>query len=228
MQNTRYIIGALGIVLIIALGFLLQDLFPCVEVLVLDVAVVIAVYVASVYMFSSFLRSTGEFSGSVPGLGANMYTIIFYIILALGGVLLGFFAEIAFKWQLFGQICFIVMLVSGLLVGQTANQRQNKVVQKSESNFKSKEQLLTSAQLLKTAALSNVNDENLREAINKFAERINYLSPSQSEMARALETKLSSCISQLQTLVNQGADSDMISKELEMANQILKQRIQTY
>ena len=228
MQYTRYIVGALGIVLIIALGFLLQDQFSDVKVLVLDVAVVIAAYIVSIYIFTRFTCNTDSFADNVPGLGVNMYFVVFYIVLAIIGILLGTFVQISFKWQLFYQMVFMVLLASGVLTGQAANQRQNHVVQNSESINKSKEQLLANAQLLKVASLSNVTDNHLREGINKFVERVNYLSPSQSEVARTLEEELLSSITQMQTLVKQGDDAGAIVQELEKANQILKQRIQTY
>lgn len=228
MKNVQYIIDVVGALLIVALGYLLKDHFESTSVLVLDVIVLIMAYVTGIYVLTGFVQSTSEFLKSVPGLGVNIYFFQFYSILVVLGVLFGYFVDVAFKWQLFYQIGFGAFLVLGLLTGRTAVERQNQVASNSQKRQESKEQLFATAQLLKSAALSKLTDEELKNGFTKFAERVNYMSPSDSAAARALEGELALSMSVLRDMVKEDGDSEQIAKELENANRILKQRIQTY
>lgn len=227
MKNLRYIFLVLGIGLIIALGILLKDYFDDTAVWVLDLVVSCVAYSALFYSFSAIMAPAEDVSAGVAGMGIRMWVAGFYTLLAVGMGVAGFFVPIDFKWQLLVQIGLLVVLASGLFGGMMANQRLNQVEANSQLNQAAKLDLSYRGQQLKLAAIG-MSDTELQRTINKLADRMNYITPSHSPMAITLDDQLAKVVDGMVSMLSSGTNGEALEQQLQRADMLLKQRMQTY
>ena len=227
MNYARYIFMGLGIALIVALGIMVKDYFPDTAVWVLDLIVACIAYAVAVHSFSAIMSPPDKVSAGVAGMGLSMYISGLYTILAVIVGVIGFAASIDFKWQLLIQLALLVMLASGIFGSIMANQRLNSVEAKSQMNHAAKQSLAFKGQQLKLAAITMKN-QDLKGDISKVAERLNYISPSHSPMAQAIEDQLSHSIDSLEQLIRSNQADEQIEQELFRTQELIKQRLQTY
>lgn len=227
MKYARYIFMALGIALIVALGIMVKDYFPDTAVWVLDIFVACIAYATAVHSFSAIMAPPEKVSAGVAGMGVNMYISSLYAVLAVIVGVIGFVVPIDFKWQLLIQLALIVMLASGIFGSLMANQRLNSVEAKSQMNHAAKQSLALKGQQLKLAAITMKN-QDLKGDIGKIAERLGYISPSHSPMAQAIEDQLSQSIDTLEQMIRSSQADEQIEQEIVRAQELLKQRLQTY
>lgn len=227
-MNIKYsglIVWAMGVALIVALCVLLEKSFADSRVLVLDGVVAVVVYSLVLYNFTGWMRPAEEFGSDVPAVGVKMYVTAFYVVLAILGGIIGFFAPIVFKWQLIMQLFFAFLLIVGLMTGFAGNQRLATVTAKSQQNHQATDHLQLLAQQLKMAALG-IDNGDVRSAVDKLAERVAFISPSQSPIAHQLEEKLTASMRRVASMLD--GDATELLAEIEKAQNILKQRITTY
>ena len=217
----------LGIALIVALGIMVKDYFPDTAVWVLDLIVACIAYVVAVHSFSAIMSPPDKVSAGVAGMGLSMYISGLYTILAVIVGVIGFAASIDFKWQLLIQLALLVILASGIFGSIMANQRLNSVETKSQMNHAAKQSLAFKGQQLKLAAITMKN-QDLKGDISKVAERLNYISPSHSPMAQAIEDQLSHSIDSLEQLIRSNQADEQIEQEFFRTQELIKQRLQTY
>lgn len=227
MKYIRYIFGALGIVLIIVLGVMVKEYFPDPAVWGLDLAVACIAFGVATYSFSAVMGSNEEVQAGVPGMGVHIWVTGVYIVLAVAVGVIGFTVPVGFKWQLLIQLALLVMLASGIFGGLMANQRLSGVEVRSQLNHAARESLVFKSQQLKLAVI-NMADAELRSRINKLCDRVAYITPSHSPMAVNIENQLSLSMDTLEQLVNAGGQAENIVQQVDRAELLLKQRIQTY
>ncbi len=227
MKYLRYIFGALGIVLIIVLFIFVKEYFPDPAVWALDLVVACIAAAAAVYSFSAVMGSNEEVAANVAGMGVHIWVTGVYIVLAIAVGLIGFSVPVDFKWQLLIQLALLVMLASGIFGGHMANQRLNGVEVRSQLNHAARESLVFKSQQLKVAVIA-LTDEDLRSRINKLCDRIGFITPSHSPMAVNIENQISLCLDTIEQLVNAREPAENVIQQLNRAELLLKQRIQTY
>jgi len=229
MKNSNIIIWLLGTGLIVLLCILLSGYFTDLRILFLDGGVLVCVYSLFIYVYGSLYYDKEEFARDVPAAGVRIPALWLYSALALAGIAAGYFAAISFSWQTFYQLCFLLLMIAGLLLGKASTERLHQVADNSQLLQQSKESLVAAAQQLRIAAsVSTTLDGELKTGIGKLSERIGYISPSTTHTAKGLEDALRSSVERIQDLLNSSADPEAVSAELEKAQTILSQRLKTY
>jgi MFS family permease len=229
MKNSNIIIWLLGVGLIVILCVLLAGYFNELRLLLLDGGVLICVYSLFIYAYGGLYYDREEFARDVPAAGVRIPALWLYSTLALTGIVAGYAYSVSFSWQTFYQMCFLFLMIVGLLLGKASTERLHQVANNSQQLQQSKEQLVSLAQHLRVAASVNTSiDAELKASISRLSERIGYISPSTSPMAKGLEDSLRGTVKQLQDMLNSGASLDTLSGELQKAETLLSQRLKTY
>ena len=229
MKNSNIIIWLLGVGLIVILCVLLAGYFNELRLLLLDGGVLICVYSLFIYVYGGLYYDREEFARDVPAAGVRIPALWLYSTLALTGIVAGYAYSVSFSWQTFYQMCFLFLMTVGLLLGKASTERLHQVANNSQQLQQSKEQLVSVAQHLRVAASVNTSiDADLKARISRLSERIGYISPSTSPMAKGLEDSLRGSVKQLQDMLNSGASVDTLSGELQKAETLLSQRLKTY
>lgn len=229
MKNSNIIIWLLGVGLIVILCVLLAGYFNELRLLLLDGGVLICVYSIFIYVYGGLYYDREEFARDVPAAGVRIPALWLYSTLALTGIVAGYAYSVSFSWQTFYQMCFLFLMIIGLLLGKASTERLHQVANNSQQLQQSKEQLVSLAQHLRVAASVNTSiDAELKASISRLSERIGYISPSTSPMAKGLEDSLRGTVKQLQDMLNSGASLDTLSGELQKAETLLSQRLKTY
>lgn len=229
MKYTNLIIWFIGVGLIFLLCFLVSDYFKDSRVLFLDGGVLICAYTLFIYVYEGLFYSHEEFARDVPAAGVRIPALWLYISLSIIGIVLGFAYSVSFSWQTFYQMCFLFLMIVGLLLGNASTERLHKVADASQQRGQSKEQLVTLAQQLRIAvSVNTVIDTELRESINKLCERMTYITPCSSSVAAALENSLRNSVIQIQQGLDEGVKTPTLTPIVEKALALLSQRIKTY
>lgn len=229
MKNSNIIIWLLGVGLTVILCVLLAGYFNELRLLLLDGGVLICVYSLFIYVYGGLYYGREEFARDVPAAGVRIPALWLYSTLALTGIVAGYAYSVSFSWQTFYQMCFLFLMIVGLLLGKASTERLHQVANNSQQLQQSKEQLVSLAQHLRVVASVNTSiDAELKASISRLSERIGYISPSTSPMAKGLEDSLRGTVKQLQDMLNSGASLDTLSGELQKAETLLSQRLKTY
>lgn len=229
MKNSKIIIWLIGVGLIILLCVLSAGLFRDMRLLFLDGGVLICMYSLFIYVYGGLYYDREEFARDVPAAGVRIPALWLYATLSLAGIVVGILYPISFSWQTFYQLCFLFLMMTGLLLGKTSTERLHHVADTSQKRQQSKELLVDIGQQLRIAAsVNNTIDADLKTRINKLVERIGYISPSTTTAAQGLEESLRGYVVRIQDLLSSGGNVEIISAELEKALAILSQRLKTY
>ena len=229
MKNSNIIIWLVGLGLIVFLSVLVSGLFEEKRILLLDTAVLMIIYTLALYIYGGLFASQEEFASDVPATGVKMYALWAYCPLAILCIIYGYLYKVPFNWQLFIQACFLFLFIIGLIISNASVERLTVVANKSQARHATTDSLSAMAQQMKLAAFLNKTiDPEIQKEISKFAERVGYISPSNSPAAVMQEDMLRSSIGHLASLVQSDAPLDQLLKELEDAKTLLAQRIKTY
>ncbi len=229
MKFLNIFIWLIGIALIVFLCVLVSGLFDDKSVLLLDAAVLMICWTLALYVYGALFVSQEKFASDVPATGVKLYSLWTYCPLAFLSIFVGYAYKIPFKWQLFIQACFLFLFIIGLIISNASVERLTVVANKSQVRHATKDNLSALAQQMKLAAsLNHSIDMEIQKEISKFAERVGYISPSNSPAAILQEDMLRSSIGHLSSLVQSNAPIAQLLKELEDAKTILSQRIKTY
>ena len=229
MKLSNLLIWLIGIGLIVVFSVLVSGLFEDKSVLLLDTTVLMICWTLALYVYGGLFVSQEEFASDVPATGVKLYSLWTYCPLAILCIFVGYAYQIPFNWQLLIQACFLFLFIIGLIISNASVERLTAVANKSQVRHASKDNLSALAQQMKLAAsLNHSIDMEIQKEISKFAERVGYISPSNSPAAILQEDMLRSSIGHLSSLVQSNAPIDQLLKELEDAKSILSQRIQTY
>ena len=229
MKYSNLIVWLIGVGLIILLCVLSAGLFEDSRLLFLDGGVLICAYTLSIYVYGGLFYSREEFARDVPAAGVRIPALWLYVVLSVIGIVLGLVYSVSFSWQTFYQLCFLFLMIVGLLLGNASTERLHKVADTSQQRGQSKDQLVALAQQLRISASINTSiDAELRGSINKLSERMAYISPSTTPAATALEHSLRSTVLQIQEALDNGVEASTLVPIVDKASTLLSQRIKTY
>ena len=123
---------------------------------------------------------------------------------------------------------FVALLVFGLAVGKFSDKRMDSVAAESAANAASRDALKDMGDRLDMeAGLSASISDGMKQRIKRLAERIGYITPSDSTTAAMLEDKLSAALTRLAAAVARGEADDEVEEALANAENIVAQRIRT-
>lgn len=219
----------IGVALIVFLCFLSKDLLEDQNILYLDGGALICCYTLWLYTIGILFAPKEVFSDNVSSTGINMFTFSTYVCLVFLGIFIGYWYHLSFGIQLFYQLCFLFVVFLGALASNAASQKIVSVSTQSEMRHQTKNDLLLLAQQIQySSSVNHSLPNNIKENIDKIVERIGYISPSDSDLAKAQEEKLNESLWRLSKLMTDTPVIERIDQEIELTNDILKQRIKTY
>ncbi len=228
MKRANIIITIAGLAFIGVLAWFVSPWFTDIKVLVLDAVVVAVAFLTFVYATDNIFMRSKDFSRSMASTGVNIYVSSAYILLSLAGVVVGLFLPDSFKWQVLYQALFVALLVFGLAVGKFSDKRMDSVAAESAANAASRDTLKEMGDRLDMeAGLSASISDDTKQRIKRLAERIGYITPSDSTTATMLEDKLSAVLTRLAAAVARGDADDAMEEALANAENIVAQRIRT-
>ena len=229
MKYSSVIIWLVGLALIALLCFLVSDYFLDQRLLYLDGGVLICIYTLFLYVYSGLFTNSEEFARDMPAIGIRIPAFWLYSALAAIGIIIGFAYAVSFTWQTFYQLCFLFIMLVGLLTSAFSTERLHHIADTSQQRQQPKEQLVNMAQQLRVTASTNKKvDDETRKSIDRMAERITFISPSNSPLALSLETSLSQSFNNIHELLNSSFSPTVLADEIEKAQLLLTQRMKTY
>lgn len=229
MKYSSVIIWLVGLALIALLCFLVSDYFLDQRLLYLDGGVLICIYTLFLYVYSGLFTNAEEFARDMPAIGIRIPAFWLYSALAVIGIIAGFVYAVPFTWQTFYQLCFLFIMLVGLLTSAFSTERLHHIADTSQQRQQPKEQLVNMAQQLRVTASTNKNvDDKTRKSIDRIAERVTFISPSNSPLALSLETSLSQSLNNIHELLNSSFSPTVLADEIEKAQSLLSQRMKTY
>lgn len=228
MKRANIIITVAGLAFIGVLAWFVSPWFLDLRVLVLDAVVLAVAFLTFVYATDNIFMRSKDFSRNMASTGVNIYVSSAYILLSLAGVVVGLFLPGSFKWQVLYQALFVALLVFGLAVGKFSDKRMDSVAAESAANAASRDALKDMGDRLDMeAGLSASISDGMKQRIKRLAERIGYITPSDSTTAAMLEDKLSAALTRLAAAVARGEADDEVEEALANAENIVAQRIRT-
>ena len=221
MKRANIIITVAGLAFIGVLAWFVSPWFLDLRVLVLDAVVLAVAFLTFVYATDNIFMRSKDFSRNMASTGVNIYVSSAYILLSLAGIVVGLFLPLY-------QALFVALLVFGLAVGKFSDKRMDSVAAESAANAASRDALKDMGDRLDMeAGLSASISDGMKQRIKRLAERIGYITPSDSTTAAMLEDKLSAALTRLAAAVARGEADDEVEEALANAENIVAQRIRT-
>lgn len=225
--DLMFILGGLG--LVIGLAYLVSPYFPELHLLWLDSVVLFISYLAFIFSAGCLFMSSQSFAKDVTSTGVFLWTSRLYIIMALLGILIGFFAKIPFKWQLYYQLFFLLITCVGVYAGACSATRLDNVAKMSEQDRTGIESLTLNIQRLRTRIeMDDQMSDGIKRGIAKLEEKAGYLSVPSSPLAFELERSLRQQLGVLLTSLEEKQPESLIEKEIIKADKILSERLKQY
>lgn len=218
-----------GLIVILGLAWLVSPYFQDVQVLWLDSVVLFIAYLIAIFSAGILFMSSGSFRKNITSTGIFLWTSKLYTIFVILGILIGFFADIPAKWQLYYQVVFFLLLCLGAYAGKCAAERLERVADASGHQREEIESLAMNIQRLKSRLeLEGIIDVAVRDEINKLNEKAGYLSVPTSPMAKELEMRLKQQLGVIFTDMEEKLPASQLGEELAKANRIMSERLKQY
>lgn len=228
----RKILAALTLLiaegLIITVMLLLPGEIPT-EVRILDMVVLsIILWVFGFDFFSPLVNLEEKHPTQVGSMGVRWTGQILYLILAVGFAIIctKHATEIAFHWQLIGQIALLGMLLMFYFLSASSSHMIKKVGEKEDQMIAGRQEMRTAVrQLLDEIAVSDNLPEYFKQNINDMDEKLRYIAPNNSAEAVAYEKQFADIASRVLIAMNNfSMNEDAIQKDLKRMQVIITNR----
>lgn len=172
----------------------------------LDLVVVCLVYSANFPMlYLGRWRSRG-FDTQIPALGLLAVCDLFYSVLALGGIVVGWFIGLHFRTQLVGQVSLFFAGVIAVSMARYSSAHADEVAEEEYTTRTALENLRKSLELCEAAMRLRTQPVNRElQLLLALKDDARYLSPSVSEAALSYEQKIVAEVEGIHELVASGA-----------------------
>lgn len=217
MKAFGFLLHVVAICILGACAYLVYDQFTNTTIFWLDFAVVLSIYIVNIGGIKGLFVSTGRFSKIVAGYGIGLVSQFTYTLLAIAGILIGYFKDVDPGWQIIYQASFLLYLGWGTYMAMLAIERQQGVKVVEEKNQQPLLKLREKTEMLKYKASSSAQLSSVhKQQINVLVERIGMFSPNSSSVATLIEDELSGNLDALTRLVS-GAAINATSVEQVLA-----------
>ena len=229
-QTFGYVILFTGIALIFTGFFLFVPTEKRNDVFWLDLSTVCLVFLVNYVTEFGLFGFYFDFNKQVGGLGIRLAYIRLYSFLAIAIILIGYFAQINFRYQLFFQLLAAFILLLGYFFSQLSSRKAISVHAEQDINIKGKDEILRALnqfEILLTEDSSKWAGE--KQKINFLKEDARYLSPSNNQSATDLDSEIANTIQQAYIIARDKNEGGIeIFSLLNKCEELLKLRKSTY
>lgn len=229
-QTFGYVVLLAGLALIFTGFFLFFPEEKRNDVFWLDLLTVCLVFIVSSLTELGLFGINFDFEKQVGGLGIRLAYIRFYSFLAITIIIIGYFADVHFRYQLFFQLLAAFILLVGYFFSHFSSGKAASVQAEQDMERKGKDEILRALNqfdILFTGDSTKWSRE--KQKINFLKEDVRYLSPTNSHTAADIDSEILSTIQQAYVKArekNEGG-TDVISL-LNKCEELLKLRKNTY
>lgn len=203
MKGYRILLYVAGIFILAMCAYMVYDKFNDSSIFWLDLAVVLLVYTVNIWGIKGLFMSSEQFGKEIASYGIILSTQFIYSLLAIAGVLGGYFLEVGAGWQFIFQASSLLLFGLGSYMGLAAAMRQQKVGTVEQRQSRPLLNLKEKAELLKYKANSSQQLSSAhKQQINTLVSRISMLSPCSAYIATLAENDLSKDLDILTQLVS--------------------------
>lgn len=159
------------------------------NVRILDMVVLsIILWMISYDLFKPIINVDAKNPPEVGSLGIRWVGQIIYAVSAIAFAVVGVIFEIAFIYQLLGQLVLLAALLMVYFFAVYASDAVKKVAKKEETILKGRDQMrIALNQIQDEVAINPSLPEYFRADINELEEKLRYISPSDSDEAATYE-----------------------------------------
>lgn len=229
-QLFGYIVLIAGLALIFTGFFLFVPEEKRNEVFWLDLAVVCLVFLVTSLTELGLFGINFDFEKEVGGLGIRLAYIRFYSLAAIGIIIIGYFAEIGFRYQLFFQLAAAFILLVGYFFSHLSSSKAVSVQAEQDFQRKGKDEILRvigQFEILITTNSTKFGAE--KHKIETLKETVRYLSPTNNQTANELDSEIATIIQQAYLVAkNNDTGTAEIYTLLNRCEELLKLRKNTY
>lgn len=196
-----YILLIVGLVLISEGFFVFVSEEKRNEVFWLNLIAVCFIFLVTSLTELSLFGFNFDFEKGIAGLGIRLIYIRFYSVVAIGTIIVGYFAEIKFNYQLFFQLLAAFILFVGYFFSNLSSIKAISVKAEQDYQRKGKDEILRvigQFEILITTNSTKFWAE--KQKIENLKETVRYLSPSNNQTAIDLDSEIVATIKQAHTI----------------------------
>lgn len=229
-QTFGYIVLILGLALIFTGFFLFVPQEKRNDVFWLDLATVCLVFLVSSLTELGLLGINFDFEKQIGGLGIRLAYIRLYSIFAIAIIVIGYFADVHFRYQLFFQLLAAFILLIGYFLSHLSSGKAVSVQAEQDMERRGKDEILRALnqfEILFTGDSTKWAGE--KQKINFLKEDVRYLSPSNNQSAADIDSEIASTIQQAYAIArNKNEGGVEVFSLLNKCEELLKLRKNTY
>lgn len=216
MKSYRILLYVAGILILGMCAYMVYDKFNDSSIFWLNLVVALIVYTVNIWGIKGLFMPSEQFGKEIAAYGIVLASQFTYSLLAIAGILAGYFLEVEAGWQFIYQASFLLLFGLGSYMGLVAANRQQKVETMEQQQQKNLLNVKEKAEILKYKANSSTQLSSAhKKQINTLTLRISMISPNSSALATHIENELSGNLDALTQLVS--AD-DLISINQTLAS----------
>lgn len=218
-----------GIAIILAGFFLLVPNEKRNEIFWLDLIVACSVFTIFCVIELGIIANAA-FQKQVGGIGIRLYYIRLYLLLAIAIIVIGYFANVAFNYQLFFQLAAAFILLLGYFFSNLSSSHITSVQTEQDKQRKGKDEIINAISQLEMFFLKNSNKfDTERQKLDVIKKTVHYLSPTNNSFAEEIDAEITSTFQQAYLMVtnNENVEID-ISSLLNKCEELLKLRKTIY
>ena len=229
-QTFGYVVLIVGLALIFAGFFLFVQQEKRNDVFWLDLATVCLVFLVSSLTELGLFGINFDFEKQVGGLGIRLGYIRFYSFFALAIITIGYFAEVHFRYQLFFQLLAGFILLIGYFFSHLSSGKAVSVQAEQNIERKGKDEILRALNQFEILFSGNsAKWEGEKQKVNFLKEDVRYLSPSNNQFAKDIDSEIASMIHEAYAIArNKNEGGVEVSSLLNKCEVLLKLRKNTY
>jgi hypothetical protein len=225
-----YIVLIVGLALIFTGFFLLVPQDKRTDVFWLNLATVCIVFLVLSLTELGLFGINFDFEKQIGGLGIRLLFIRIYSFFAIILIIVGYFAEVHFRYQLFFQLLATFLILIGFFFSHLSSNSVVAVKDEQDLWRKGKDEILNALNQFEILfTIDSTKWLGEKQKINILKENVRYLSPTNNQAAADIDSEIISTIQKAYTTAsnNNGSGEEVFSL-LNRCEALLKLRKNTY
>ena len=229
-QIFSYVVLLAGLALIFTGFFLFVPQEKRNEIFWLDLVISCLIFLVVSFTELGLFGISFDFEKQVGGLGIRLVYIRFYSMIAIAIMVIGYFAEIQFRYQLFFQLLAAFVLLIGYFFSHLSSGKAVSVQAQQDMERKGKDEILRALnqfEILFTGDATKWAGE--KQKINFLKEDVRYLSSTNNQSAADLDSEIANTIQQAYAMAKSKNEGGIeVFSLLNKCEELLKLRKNTY
>lgn len=234
MKQKNQLLGYLALIAGLALIFTGFFIFVPQEkrndVFWLDLSVACLVFIVTTFTELGLFGINFDIEKQIGGLGIRLAYIRMYSFLAIAIIIIGYFAEAHFSYQLFIQLAAAFLLLMGYFFSHISSVKALSVQAEQDMERKGKDQILNAISQFEILITSNTEKFGAeKQKIDTIKETVRYLSPTNNQTANELDSEIASTLQQAYSVAKNNNDGRIdVFSLFDKCEELLKLRKNTY